>query len=387
MTSDSPLTFYEFFAGGGMARIGLGSAWSCLFANDMDPRKLDVYAANFGDDDLVPGDVWGLDALDLPGQADLAWASFPCQDVSLAGKREGLMGERTSAFYGFWRMIETLREEGRAPRLIVLENVSGVLTSNRGEDFRVICELLAGANYRIGALELDAAAFTPHSRPRLFVIASLGAGAPPLNTFDFAADARAEAFGRTDAVRAAAARLPAHVARHWVWWRLPTPPLRNTRLVDILEHGLADTAWHDGEQTATLVNLMDARHRQRVESARSGPGLEVGAVFRRTRMVKGERVQRAEVRFDGLAGCLRTPAGGSSRQFIVVCGDGQVRSRALTPRETARLMGLPDEYILPVGATAALHVTGDGVSAPVVSWLADHLLEPLARASAPAAVA
>jgi DNA (cytosine-5)-methyltransferase 1 len=115
-------------------------------------------------------------------------------------------------------------------------------------------------------------------------------------------------------------------------------------------------------------------HRAKLEARR---GRAVGAVFRRTRLEEGRPVQRAEVRFDGLAGCLRTPRGGSSRQAIVVVEDGHVRSRLLTPREAARLMGLPESYALPPTATNALHVTGDGVAVPVVRWLAEQLLEPL----------
>jgi DNA (cytosine-5)-methyltransferase 1 len=96
--------------------------------------------------------------------------------------------------------------------------------------------------------------------------------------------------------------------------------------------------------------------------------------------------QRAEIRFDGLAGCLRTPRGGSSRQTLLVIDQGQVRSRLLSPREGARLMGLPDAYRLPRSATAGLHVIGDGVAAPVVRWLSERLLTPLVlRKSAPLA--
>jgi DNA (cytosine-5)-methyltransferase 1 len=61
----------------------------------------------------------------------------------------------------------------------------------------------------------------------------------------------------------------------------------------------------------------------------------------------------------------------------VVVEEGRVRSRLLTPREAARLMGLPDSYQLPRTATAALHVAGDGVAVPVVRWLARELLQPL----------
>ena len=99
------------------------------------------------------------------------------------------------------------------------------------------------------------------------------------------------------------------------------------------------------------------------------------------RLQDGRKVQRAEVRFDGLAGCLRTPRGGSSRQVLAVVGAGQVRTRLLTPREAARLMGLPDTYELPKAATSALHVAGDGVAVPVVRWLAQELLAPLLDAT------
>jgi DNA (cytosine-5)-methyltransferase 1 len=86
---------------------------------------------------------------------------------------------------------------------------------------------------------------------------------------------------------------------------------------------------------------------------------------------------RAEARFDGLAGCLRTPAGGSSRQFVVFAGQGEVTARLMTARESARLMGLDDGYRLPTGTTRALHLVGDGVVVPVVRWLTEHLLTPL----------
>ncbi|MFD3264960.1 DNA cytosine methyltransferase, partial [Phenylobacterium ferrooxidans] len=112
----------------------------------------------------------------------------------------------------------------------------------------------------------------------------------------------------------------------------------------------------------------------------------VGGLFRRMRVEHGVRVQRAEARFDGLAGCLRTPRGGSSRQTLVVIDAGEVRSRLLSPREGARLMGLPETYQLPKAATSALHVIGDGVAAPAVRWLAANVLEPLLE-GAPAVLA
>ena len=358
MSRNAPLTFYEFFAGGGMARLGLGGNWLCRFANDFDPVKVATYRANFGGEDLTPGDVWALKPADLPGLADLAWASSPCQDFSLAGARAGLQGGRSSAFFGFWRLVEALNREGRAPRAIVIENVTGLLTSHAGKDFEALCAALAGQGYRFGALEIDAARFTPQSRPRVFVVAAREPRAELTRDSPF----------HTPAVRAAFERLPDDLRAQWAWWRLPAPPARNTDLAALLEPDAA-VAWKPARDTERLLSLMNPAHRERLTRG----GRTVGAVFRRTR-ADG---QRAEVRTDGLAGCLRTPRGGSSRQAIVVAENGAVRSRLLTAREGARLMGLPDSYRLPERATAGLHVVGDGVAVPVVRWLAEHLLEPL----------
>src|SRR5690606_37100041 len=104
-------TFYEFFAGGGMARAGLGASWQCLFANDFDPKKGKTYADNWGGEELTVGDVACLSSDNLPYQADLAWASFPCQDLSLAGSGAGLRGERSGTFWPFWNLMRQLKNE------------------------------------------------------------------------------------------------------------------------------------------------------------------------------------------------------------------------------------------------------------------------------------
>ncbi|HEY3798940.1 MAG TPA: DNA cytosine methyltransferase [Caulobacteraceae bacterium] len=369
--SRTPFTFYEFFAGGGMARLGLGAGWSCVFANDFDARKVAAYRDNFGGDDLREGDVWKLALHDLPGRADLAWASSPCQDLSVAGARAGLSGGRSSAFFGFWWLMEALAGQDRAPRCIVIENVAGLFTSHGGRDFEAVCAALAGAGYRFGALEMDAAAWLPQSRPRCVIVATLEpvppaltGGAPPR------------------LVREAREALPAPLRARWIDWRLTAPPRRNADLDSVLEPDDAVT-WRSDVETEALVSLMDDLHRRRLAEALASGERRVGAAYRRMR---GDR-QRTEARFDGLAGCLRTPGGGSSRQFILVADQGRVRSRLLRPREAARLMGLPENYRLPASANAALHLAGDGVAVPVVRHLAQHLLEPLLGASADASAA
>lgn len=374
MQRDSGAPLYEFFAGGGLARLGLEPDFACAFANDIEAHKAAAYRTAFGGEDMRQGDIWKLNAADLPGQAALAWASFPCQDLSLAGARRGLAAPRSGAFWGFHRLIEKLQHEGRAPHVLALENVSGLLSSHGGADFTALIHALDDLGYRAGALEIDAALFTPQSRPRLFIIAARHA--PPHLT----SSGPIEPF-HTTALRGVVARLPENLRKHFVWWRIPAPPKRNTRLVDILDDDGAVT-WQSEEQTARLLQQMSPLQRTRLEALRESGQREVGAVFRRIRIEHGERVQRAEARFDGIAGCLRTPTGGSSRQLLVFVEGQTTRSRLLSPREAARLMGAPDHYPLPASQTQALHLVGDAVCVPVVRWLSQHLLAPLAGAAA-----
>ncbi len=376
----------EFFAGGGMARLGLEGAgpFSIAMANDNDAAKCAIYRANFGAADLIEGDVWRLDIGQLvkasAGAPALAWASFPCQDLSLAGQGAGLGGARSSAFFGFWRAMEGLIERAAPPTVIVLENVLGFLTARNGDDFTTACAMLVEAGYHVGAVVLDAAHFVPQSRPRVFLIATQVA--PPPDMTD--TNSGPVSATRPPGVHTAHERLPDAVKRQWIWWRLPPLPQRNTTLTDILEP-VPENAWRSETQTQALINQMAPLHLARLRQACEAQTHQVGAIFRRTRSENTVRRVRAEVRFDGVAGCLRTPAGGSSRQFVIVCSGQHVRTRPLTAREAARLMGLPESYQLPDKATAALHLTGDGVAPPVVRWLADALLNPLLAAARPTA--
>ncbi|MCY4510897.1 MAG: DNA cytosine methyltransferase, partial [Acidobacteria bacterium] len=183
----------------------------------------------------------------------------------------------------------------------------------------------------------------------------------------------------TTRLRAVHGMLPRELAAKWIWWTLPEPPPRRTGLIDVLERDEDIVDWDPPEKTRAILAKMNDRHRERVRAAQDAGRPMAGTVYQRTRRDRdGLKVQRCEVRFDGVAGCLRTPAGGSSLQIVLKTDRKDVRTRRMTSRESARLMGLPDGYILPEGYYEAYHLTGDGVAVPVVTFLAEHILEPLA---------
>lgn len=373
-------TFYEFFAGGGMARLGLGPDWLCTFANDFDPVKAATYAANWGSEHFRDENINRLSVQDLPGTADMAWASFPCQDLSVAGNAAGIgtasSQTRSGAFWSFWSLIEALIVERRAPNVVVLENVYGSLTSNQGRDFAVICRCLALAGYRFGAVILDAISFLPHSRPRMFLVAVRG---------DVAIPERLISDGpisdlHPKAMEQAIARLSEVDQLQWVWWNVPPAPASRPALLDLLEPDDA-VSWHDSTATLKLLSMMSPLNRKKLDRMVQSGRRCVGTIYKRTRVEDGRRVQRAELRDDGVAGCLRTPGGGSSRQFLIIVDGSDIRTRLLSAREAARLMGLPDTYRLPVRYNDAYHLAGDGLAVPVVAYLAQSIINPLLKES------
>jgi len=362
------LRFYDFFAGAGLATLGLGETWECAWANDNDPRKAAVYAANFQDGHFFLGDVAKFKATDLPNSTQLSWASFPCQDLSLAGWRRGLSADRSGVFWAFWRIMRDQFQNGSRPPIIVIENVVGSLY---GDSFIGLCEALAALGMQFGALVIDARYFLPQSRPRVFIVAvdsrldcSAFVGEEPVPQWT------------PKALRQSQSKLPDNLQQLWRWWKLPLPSIEGRpTLAKIIEKNPSGVEWHSKKETSYLLSLMNATNRKKVRDAERSEKRHIGFVYKRMR--DGE--QRAEVRFDGITGCLRTPRGGSSRQTVIVVEDGTIRSRLLSAREAARLMGAPETFKLPARYNDAYKAMGDAVAVPVVRWLSEHLLEPLTR--------
>jgi DNA (cytosine-5)-methyltransferase 1 len=237
---------------------------------------------------------------------------------------------------------------------------------------------LALGGYNFGALLVDAEKFVPQSRPRVFIIAIRDDFEIP----EQLVGGKPSVMWHPPAMENAIKRLAEPDLEKWRWWNLPMPEKRTTNIADIVEEHPAGVAWHSKAETDRLVSLMTERHRTRLLAMQQSGNRTVGTVYKRMRVGDdGRKLQRAELRWDGVAGCLRTPGGGSSRQTLLLVQGDEVRSRLLSPREAARLMGLPEAYNLPKRYNDAYHVAGDGLVVPVVEYLATHLLNPLVEAN------
>jgi DNA (cytosine-5)-methyltransferase 1 len=352
-------TAAEFFAGIGLVRLGIErQGWKVVFANDIDADKLEMYEANFGRDHFHLGDIHKLNADDLP-PCDLFTASFPCNDLSIAGAWAGLDGKESSAFWGLIRILKDLGK--RRPPLVMLENVVGFLQSRGGKDFETAMLALNELGYLTDAFILNAVHWVPQSRARLFVIAKQDHGQERC-PFVMESEARPDMlFGF----------ISQHPNVRWDIRDLPKLPKLSTRLEDIVEDLPDDDPnWWDKARAKYFFNQLSERHLMAARLLMGQKKYRYATAFRRVRNGRS----MAELRTDGIAGCLRTPRGGSGRQILFKAGKGLYRVRLLTARECARLQGVPDSYKVEVPLNQALFGFGDAVCVPAVEWITKHYL-------------
>lgn len=355
----------EFFAGVGLARIGLERAgFEVVWSNDYEPAKYAMYKSHFGEDPRHTyhvGDVSGVRPEDLPRGVRLAWASSPCTDLSLAGTRSGLDGRQSSAF---WLWLELLGGMGdEAPEVIVLENVTGLATSRGGDDLRAAIRGINDLGYSVDILSLDARRFLPQSRPRMFLV---GAKNPPEQADQVTSELRpdwAHDFYGDGSLRMHRALLP------------DPPALRTGGFGEYVENiALEDERWWNTVRTRSFLASLSPMQKARLGDLKAAEGVRYRTAYRRTR--NGSPVW--EVRADDVSGCLRTARGGSSKQAVVRVGDGQIHVRWMTPTEYAGLMGAEGFNLEGTRTSQALFAFGDAVAVPAVEWLAREYLYPLA---------
>ena len=364
-------TCAEYFAGIGLVRLGLEQAgWKVVYANDWAHDKFEMYSAHFKDASkhYRVQDIFSVCHTDIPNTL-LATASFPCIDLSLAGNLKGINGQHSSAFWGFTQILEN---QANRPHVVMLENVTGWLTSNSGQDFRITIQELNRLGYTCDVYAIDAAHFVPQSRPRIFVI----------GVHTFQVDQNTSIFARRSSSLKTQALEKAIVANLDLLWNFvevpPLPEKVKTDLSCVVENiSDDDNRWWVDDEVQRHLNMMSSINLDYLKELQDLLCYSYCTMYRRIR----EGKQRAELRKDGIAGCLRTARGGSSRQMLVKAGQGTIRMRLMTPREYARLQGVPDNYPIPSQINQALTGFGDAVCVPVITWVAENILNSLVKSS------
>ena len=346
--SHAPWTMHEFFAGSGLVAYGLRGMFNPIWANDISDKKAAVYGSNFESNHLVLDDIKNIDGTTLP-RAHLSWASFPCQDLSLAGSLGGIDAARSGLI---WEWLRILKEMQRRPSVLLIENVAGLLSANQGTNYTKLHHALLDLGYKSGAILIDAVHFVPQSRPRVFVIAVSKSIEIPSKLLDT---------GPNWLHNKAAATLGRDLPE-WIWWKAKKPISRHVNINDIIDYSIP----YDKDD---VLRLISPRHKEILDSMEN----VVATGYRRTRNGK----QCLELRFDGVAGCLRTPEGGSSKQFLIVKRNGVAHARLLSPREAARLMGAPDSFVLPDAYNDGYKAMGDAVVIPVATFIGASFLTKL----------
>ncbi|WP_159565234.1 DNA cytosine methyltransferase [Budvicia diplopodorum] len=347
--------FLEFFAGSGLVAHALRTHFRAVWANDISEKKAKVYKENHQGKQFLLGSISDVKGRELP-EAMLSWASFPCQDLSLAGTMAGIHAKRSGLV---WEWLRVMDEMVIKPPVLVAENVTGLVSVDNGNHYRLLHKALVQRGYRVGALRLDAVRWLPQSRPRIFVVAVQSSVKVPQNLI-----ASEPNWAHSSALQSVAKGLES-----WIWWNLPEPKSRKENLADIIEW---DAECDPPEIATRNLSMVPEAHFVKLRQ----DGFVVAPGYKRIRNKK----QVLELRFDGIAGCLRTPKGGSSRQFLVLKKNGELKTRLLTIRETARLMGAPESFELPGSYNDGYMAMGDAVAAPVARHLAKYLLSPLVLA-------
>lgn len=350
--SSSPWTMHEFFAGSGLVAYGLRGMFTPIWSNDISQQKKNVYDRNFESKHFLLDDIKNVSGKDLPF-AHLSWASFPCQDLSLAGAIGGIDARRSGLV---WEWLRVLDEMSLKPRILLVENVSGLLSASKGDNYRKLHKALNDRGYRCGAIVLNASVFLPQSRPRVFVIAIRHGMSIP-----------SELIGEKSCwLHNETTRKIGESLSDWIWWQAEKPLKRQSCLEDIIEK---DVPFDKDD----VLRLISDRHKDILNKH----GIVYATGYRRMRHGK----QQLELRFDGIAGCLRTPEGGSSKQFLVVKNKEEIHARLLTVREAARLMGAPDSFVLPGSYNDGYKAMGDAVAVPVAKFIGEKFLMRIAEAA------
>lgn len=311
---DQDFSFIDLFAGIGGIRLGFEQAGGhCVFTSEWDKFSEKTYVANFGNEHPVEGDITKIPPHRIPDH-DVLLAGFPCQPFSLAGVSKKNSLGRPHGFQDptqgtlFHNIVEILSE--KRPKAFLLENVKNLRSHDKGRTFAIIEQSLRDLGYHFTSRVINGNHWVPQNRERILIAGFREDVGFDLNQLQL--------------------------------------PERTVTLDDILE----DDSLVD-EKYILTDNLWDYLQRYAEKHRLAGNGFGFGLVNRDTEY---SRTLSARYHKDG-------------SEILVDRGPGN-NPRRLTPRECARLMGYPDDFVIPVSDTQAYRQFGNSVVVPMMSYIA-----------------
>ena len=371
-TVGNAITAGGFFSGIAAIELAFQRAGvTCLWGVEKDEKCRQVLAVHFPHTKLY-NDI--NEELDLE-KVDIVCGGWPCQDLSVAGKREGLAGKRSGLFF---RMVEYIQK--LKPRWIILENVPGLFSANKGQDWAVALKALTECGYCVAWRVLDAQWFgVAQRRRRVFIVGSLGNtgsvkvlfepeggkwDSPPSREAgsELAKDIRACIRGGSRK-----GRFPIDFEAGLVANALTSHHGRN----DPTEETLITTALTNKtggpDDNIPMVFQSKASASQSMNPSTVCPTIDVGKA---SGLVAWHENKQGDISIDGngIAKALRSGASHSYQGVGV---------RRLTPTECERLMGLPDGYtdVNGMSDSARYRMIGNAVAVPVVEWIARRIVD------------
>ena len=311
MSKKPKFTFIDLFAGiGGMRQAFEARGGKCVFSSEWDKFAQQTYEANFGE--KPHGDITQIPSSVIP-RHDILIAGFPCQPFSHAGLKRGFLDTRGTLFFDVARIIND-----RKPSLVLLENVKGFTSHDKGKTFATVIAALDELGYNTSSKVLNASDFgLPQNRERIFIV---GVNRRKIRGVDF---------------------------------KFPKPPKTPVKVGDILERRV--------DAKYVLSNKLWSGHKRRLREHR-----ERGNGFGYSLFTPSSpRTSTISARYykDG------------SEILIATSGN----PRKITPREAARLQGFPESFIIPVSDTQAYKQFGNSVAVNVVSAIAKEMLKLLPK--------
>jgi len=387
----------------------LSSSFRCVWANDIDKYACQIYRKHYGTKELVEGDIRTINADAIP-DFDLLTAGFPCPSFSLAGKRKGFEDTRGTLFYEVARIAETKR-----PKLLLLENVKGLLSNDEGRTFAKILQTLDELGYAVEWQVLNSKYFgVPQNRERVFIVGHLRAE-PTRQIFPVGQagevfdGTRRKAQGEGSRVRTAnslgveGSFLERNLIASALIQSQGREPHIETRKDDV-SHALKGKGGWEGN----YLQIYDGHHHQFTEKMgtltgrenRQGTNWVVVADRTPSYANLGRNLESPKDVTNALSGVQKdnlvlavetafTKANMTQGRFSKECHslDGgkskavlrASKIRRLTPVECERLQGFPDDWTEGVSDTQRYKLLGNAVTVNVIEYLGARLLGKLWR--------